>query len=496
MPYPHILHHGAVNGVTDSCHQLQMDALSSLLIDCGLFQGNERTASGVIGALHPHINFALAGIKALEVTHVHADHVRRIPYLLAAGFRGPIVCSEPSAKLLPLVLEDAFRLELSREPAHIDRYMRRLKQQIIAVPFNQWGSIVKTDTLQALIRLQRAGHILGSAYVECDLDYPQSGLNRRVVFSGDLGAPHTPLLPAQVSPERADVLILESTYGDRVHEDRATRQSRLERAIDKALADQGTLLIPAFAIGRTQELLYDIEDILYRKTLLDPSLPVNWPQLPIILDSRLASRLPRVYRDLSDYWDEEAQARLKSGRRLLHFKQMVTVDGHARYLQAVNYLASTGRPAIVIAAGGMCSSGRIVNHLKAMLEDQRHNVLFIGYQAQGAPGAAIQKYGQPSGYVELEGKRCIIRAGFSTLGGYSAHADQHDLLAFVSGKKHWPEQINLVHGEIMAKQVFAKNFSNLYHTQNRFVEVRHPGELRGTLLLAHALYDGKTRKNL
>lgn len=482
MLYPYITHHGAVTGVTGSCHQLHMDEQSSLLIDCGLFQGREESAGGD-GAEHPEINFSLDGIKALLVTHVHADHVGRIPYLLAAGFKGPILCSVPSAKLLPLVLEDAFKLVFSRAPKQIERYLRRLQQQIIALPYDHWFSIEQTDTLCARIRLQRAGHILGSVYGECDLSYPSTGLSRRIVFSGDLGASHTPLLPAPLSPKRADVLILESTYGDRVHEERSTRQARLESAIDKALVDHGTLLIPAFSIGRTQELLYEIEDILYRKALRgapldmsphDRSLPVNWPQLPIILDSPLASRLTRVYRELDDYWDSEARQRLQAGRKPLDFKQMITVDSHAQHMQTVNYLARTGRPAIVIAASGMCASGRIVNYLKAMLADRRHNVLFTGYQAQGTSGAAIQKYGPRGGFVELEGERCMIRAGVTSLGGYSAHADQQNLLNFVSGMVQWPKQIRLVHGDAQAKLALAKELLGLYRDQNKLVDVIIP----------------------
>ena len=483
MPYPHIIHHGAVNGVTGSCHQLQMDAQSSLLIDCGLFQGNEQNSKGSADERHPEISFSLEGIKALIVTHVHADHIGRIPYLLAAGFNGPILCSEPSAKLLPLVLEDAFKLEFSRDTRTVERYLQRVQQHVIAVPFGQWFSVQQTDALHLRIRLQRAGHILGSAYVECDVTYPQTGLNTRIVFSGDLGAPHTPLLPAPQSPERADTLILESTYGDRVHEDRTTRQARLEAAIDKALADHGTLLIPAFSIGRTQELLYEIEDILHRKSLLTPAkagapndqtLPINWPQLPIIIDSPLASRLTAVYRELESYWDEGAQQRLNAGRKPLHFQQLITLDSHAKHMQTVNYLSSTGRPAIVIAANGMCSNGRIVNYLKAMLDNPRHNVLFIGHQAQGTPGAAIQKYGPRGGYVELDGKHCSIRAGIINLGGYSAHADQQDLLNFVSGIPQWPAHIRLVHGEQTAKQVLANELKTLYTSRNQPVELLIP----------------------
>lgn len=487
MGYPIVLHHGAVNGVTGSCHQLQMTDHCSVLIDCGLFQGGDERVALERYTDYPQIDFSLEGVKALIITHVHADHVGRLPYLLAAGFRGPILCSEPTAKLLPLILEDAFKLEVSRDHKIVERYLQRVQQQIIALPFDHWFSIEQTDVLTAQIRLQRAGHILGSVYVECDLDYPQATLKRRIVFSGDLGAPHSPFLSAPVSPERADILILESTYGDRLHESRMSRQERLESAIDKALADHGTLLIPAFSMGRTQELLYEIEDILHRKALLGPAqpvcdddqfLPITWPQVPVILDSPLASRLTKVYRELQNYWNEEAQVRLADGRKPLQFEQLITVDSHARHMQTVNYLASTGRPAIVIAGGGMCSSGRIVNYLKAMLADQRHNVLFTGFQAKGTPGAAIQKYGPSGGFVELEGERCMIHAGVSTLGGYSAHADQKDLLQFVSGMSQWPAQIRLVHGEEPARKALAKELLGLYRAQNKVVDVLIPTDVK------------------
>lgn len=495
MLYPEIIHHGATAGVTGSCHQLQMDAVTSLLIDCGLFQGEENK-DGKVNASSMAVDFSVETIKALIITHVHADHVGRIPNLLAAGFKGPILCSEPSAKLLPIVLEDAFKLEHGRDEKQVERYLKLIEQRTIALPFDTWFNLAQTPALTCRIRLQRAGHILGSAYVECDIEYPAENRNKRVVFSGDLGASHTPLLPSPKSPERADVLVLESTYGDRLHEERSTRQARLEDVIDKALADHGTVLIPAFSIGRTQELLYEIEDILHRKSLLgkdpggegraatspasehDPeslTLPINWPQLPIILDSPLASRFTKVYQELDEFWDTEATARLDSGRRPLRFDQLITIDSHAKHLQTVNYLASTGRPAIVIAGSGMCSGGRIVNYLKAMLGDSRHNVLFVGYQAKGTPGAAIQAHGPKAGYVELDRERFAIRAGVTTIGGYSAHADQQGLVDFVTSMSEWPAEVRLVHGEAQAKKALSNVLQRKYLLAKRNLEVVIPG---------------------
>jgi metallo-beta-lactamase family protein len=479
MIYPEIRHHGATEGVTGSCHQLCISPDHSFLIDCGLFQGDE---AGSEDTDRSSIKFSLDTIKALIVTHVHADHVGRIPQLLTAGYTGPILCSEPSAHLLPLVLEDAFKLEIGGSQEQVDGYLKLVAQKTIALPFDTWFDLVQSAELTCRIRLQRAGHILGSAYIEFDLAYPLEGRTQRIVFSGDLGSSHTPILPSPKSPERADILVLESTYGDRLHEDRSTRQARLEQAIDKALADNGTILIPAFSLGRTQELLYEIEDILHRKALLEnpvtsespesTALTIDWPQLPIILDSPLASRITQVYRAFNDLWDTEATQRIDDGRRPLQFEQLIKIDSHAQHLQVVNYLASTGRPAIVIAGHGMCAGGRIVNYLKAMLGDSRHNVLFVGFQAKGTPGAALQAHGPKGGYVELDRERYVVRADITTIGGYSAHADQQGLVEFVTSMDDWPSELRLVHGEAKAKKVLAEVLRRKYALAKRKVEVK------------------------
>jgi metallo-beta-lactamase family protein len=467
--YPSIVHHGAVTGVTGSCHQLQMDDEHALLIDCGLFQGAEISPEGRAGADKLAIDFPLDGIKALVATHVHIDHVGRIPYLLAAGFKGQILCSEPSAKLLPIVLEDAFKLGFSRDQKQVERYLKLIEQRIVALPYKQWFTLIDTKQLNARIRLQRAGHILGSAYVEVDLHYPETGEKKRIVFSGDLGAPHAPILPAPKAPYKADILVIESTYGDRLHEDRRSRRARLEKVLEHALSNQGTVMIPAFSIGRTQELLYELEDIIHRRALKEAgkvqpgaaktrsskATALDWTNLPIILDSPLASRFTTVYRELDHFWDAEARARLAKGRNPLAFRNLLTVDSHQAHLAMVNRLVQTAQPAIVIAGNGMCSSGRIVNYLKAMLGDARHDVLFVGYQAQGTPGNHIQRFGPRSGYVEFDGQRYDIRAQVHTIGGYSAHADQAGLMRFITGMRKWPNEIRIVHGDDQAKSRLA-----------------------------------------
>ncbi|WP_322981965.1 MBL fold metallo-hydrolase [Pseudomonas sp. C11] len=482
MSYPDILHHGAISGVTGSCHQLLVAPELSFLIDCGLFQGGETSAEGRVGAGRLAIDFPLAGIKALIATHVHIDHVGRIPYLLAAGFQGPILCSEPSAKLLPIVLEDAFKLGVSRDQKQVERYLKLVEQRIVALPYKTWFTLVEAPHVQVRVRLQRAGHILGSAYVEFDVKYP-AGENKRIVFSGDLGAPHAPILPAPRSPYKADVLVIESTYGDRLHEDRHTRRQRLEQVLQHALSNQGTVLIPAFSIGRTQELLYELEDIIHRRVAaaLKPTragkvknAALDWSNLPIILDSPLASRFTLVYRELDRFWDAEAQSRLKKGRNPLSFRNLLTVDSHKAHLAIVNRLAQTAQPAIVIAGNGMCSSGRIVNYLKAMLADPRHDILFVGYQAEGTPGRQIQRFGPCGGYVELDGQRYDIRAQVHSMSGYSAHADQAGLIRFITRMRHWPSEVRVVHGDGQAKQTLAQSLNALRNKEGHALKVNIP----------------------
>lgn len=446
--YPRIIHHGAVNGVTGSCHELRYAATSSVLVDCGLFQGAETSGSGA-GTASLDIDFCLDHVTALVVTHVHIDHVGRIPYLLAAGFNGPIYCSEPSAMLLPLVLEDALKVGVTRDRELIARYLRQITDLIVPVPYGLWTEVAAAGEGGLAIRLQRAGHILGSAYIECRVTAPRG--DHIVVFSGDLGAPHAPLLAPPASPPAADTLVMESTYGDRHHENRKQRVSRLQAIVERSLADRGAVLIPAFSIGRTQELLYELEDIIYRNRDQLTAKGLPWKELEIVVDSPLASRFTRVYRKLKRYWDEEARERLGDRRHPLSFEQLRTVDSHSDHLAIVNYIKRRDYPCIVLAASGMCAGGRIVNYLKALIEQTATDIVFVGYQARGSTGRDIQQFGPGGGYVELDGRRYWIKAGVHTLSGYSAHADLADLLRFACEIPRPPGEIRLIHGDEAAK---------------------------------------------
>lgn len=467
--YPSFEHHGAITGVTGSCHRYLAAPDLHVLVDCGLFQG--RDAQGNTLDIH-RIDFDISAVRALLVTHVHIDHIGRLPYLLAAGFTGPIYCSEPSARLLPLVIEDALKVGFTRDAALIQRFLETVGQQLVPLPYQQWHNIAQTDSVNLRIRLQRAGHILGSAYVEIDAAYT-NGRSHRTVFSGDLGAPHAPLLPAPESPECADTLIIESTYGDRLHENRQTRRQRLHDVLSRALENGGTVMIPAFSIGRTQELLYELESLI--QTGKDTGEGA-WADLQVIVDSPLAAKFTRVYRELKPFWDAEAQQRVLAGRHPLDFDSLYTVDSHEEHLQTVAYLAKTRQPAVVIAASGMAAGGRIVNYLKAMLPDPVHDVLFVGYQARGTLGHQLQQLSAGAdASVEINGEQVKVACPITSIGGYSAHADQRDLLDFIYHMPVWPAQIRIVHGERGAKEALQQAILTMAAEAGRGVEVVVPG---------------------
>lgn len=261
-----------------------------------------------------------------------------------------------------------------------------------------------------------------------------------VVFSGDLGPPDTPLLPDPDVPDSCDLLVMESTYGDRVHEDRKERIMRLGEVLTRALEDRGKVYIPAFSLGRTQELLYEMDRLF--------SEP-GWTggRIPVFLDSPLGLEITRVYSSLSEYWDREARGLLANGDHPLKFDHLYAVRSYRDHQRVLGVEG----PVIVVAGSGMCTGGRIVNHLKHGLGDERNDILFVGYQAQGTPGRDIQRYSRrPDGYVVLDGERFPIRARVSTLGGYSAHADREDLIRWA--RAVGPKQIKLVHGEAEARQ--------------------------------------------
>lgn len=439
-----VIHHGAREGVTGSCHQLFWDKNKSLLVDCGTFQGDDAKRHP-----NPEIEFSLRGIECLLLTHVHIDHAGRLPYLLAAGFEQPIFCSPPTAELLPLVMQDALKIGFTRSRRLIERFGKLIGRMLRPLAYHQWHDLPGGTK----VRLLPAGHVLGSTVFEVEI--PDG---RRVVFSGDIGAGTNPLLNPPVSPERADLLILESTYGDRLHPGVEDRQAELERVIRHTLEDFGVTIIPAFSLGRTQSLLYELNGIFERVQATERRTLMK--RIDVIVDSPLASRFTDLYETLREYWGEEARAILRTDDQPLVFDNLVTVGDHSEHRDTLEYVSEKKLPAIVIAGSGMCTGGRVVNYLKRFVGEASTDLVFAGYQAAGTPGHFLVR---GSEWVRFDGRRYEVAAGIHQLSGYSAHADQSDLIAFVQGMQEIPGEIRLVHGEYRPRQVLAEKLTSLGH---------------------------------
>jgi len=433
-----ILHHGAVDGVTGSCHQIIFADKQSLLIDCGMFQGRDVSPYGA-DADDLFIDFDLSGVAGMVCTHVHNDHVARIPYLIAAGFDQPIYCSFPSAILLPEVLRESIKMSGVRDKRKVEALVDRIETLIKPLSYGTWMPVL-TDVS---IRLQPTGHILGASYVECRV-LGEGGY----VFSGDLGSADNKILQPPISPLSAHTVVLEATYGDRLHTDRATRGIKLQQCVERAVADLGAVLIPAFSLGRTQELLFELEQIIAQQ-LSSGRENSPWSDIAVIVDSPLAAKFNAIYKRLRPYWHGEARERFRSGARPFSFKHLITVDDHDTHLKVVRHLKETARPAIIISASGMLSGGRIMNYLKALLPDKRTDLLFVGYQAAGTLGRQLYEGAKQ---VSIDGETIKVNAQMHVLNGFSAHADQSDLVGFIEGMSDKPKEVRIVHGDDAAKR--------------------------------------------
>lgn len=440
-----VTHHGGHLGVTGSCHQVHLNANRSILVDCGSFQGRDAKKRRE----SPEIDFPLDGIDALLLTHVHIDHVGRIPYLLEAGFHKPIYCTPPTAQFLPIMLEDAIRLGITRNKKIVANVLKSVRELIQPIPYGKWHGLGS----QTEFRFSPAGHILGSAGIEI------RNKDQWIALSGDIGSRCTPILNPPVPPERADLLILESTYGDRFHEGRETRVERLEAILLDTLENRGVTLIPAFSLGRTQELLFELNQVIEGIGKKHGHSALG--AYDIIVDSPMAIKLTDIYEQMQPYWSEEAREILSVDKQPFVFSNLIEIDHAGESRGNIEYLKRSGRPAIIIAGSGMCSGGRIMDYLKAFLHQPNTDILFVGYQAVGTTGRAIQECNQGKCSVRIDQREYPVRAKTHTLSGYSAHADQSDLLAYVQAIPNKPKEIRLVHGEESAKQTLKQKLQSL-----------------------------------
>ncbi|HEX5161180.1 MAG TPA: MBL fold metallo-hydrolase [Steroidobacteraceae bacterium] len=462
---------GAAGEVTGSCHILRAGG-RQLLLDCGMIQG---------GADAPARNrrafpFDASDIDAVVLSHAHIDHCGRLPLLVKRGYRGPIHTNRACADLLPILLRDSSHL-LMREAERANRDLRRgeepaqplfeledveaVLRQVAVMAYDQPREVLPGIT----VRVREAGHILGSSSVE--LSVAEGGQKRKLVFSGDLGQYDAPILQDPHRFESADLVLMESTYGDRLHRGREDTARELGEILAQAARDGGNVIVPAFAIGRSQELLY-----LLAKNYAEWHVS-RWK---IFLDSPMAIAASRVYWNHPERFDQES-ARLRAGFGGMPPLPNLVLSETPDDSRAINEIRSG---AIVIAGSGMANGGRVLHHLRHNLPRPECHVLIVGFQAPGTLGRQLVDRRTE---VRIHGHDVPVAAQVHTVGGLSAHADQAQLLRWYGSFRQRPP-VYLVHGEVESAQALAAKLREL----GAQATVTRPGltiDLAGVKPLAH-----------
>lgn len=426
--------YGGAQEVTGANYLLENESAgksTKILIDCGMFQGLKEKEDKNSDSFQ----YDTKEIEALIVTHAHIDHIGRIPILIKSGFKGKIFSTPATRELAKLMLEDALAV-LMHESAY-GGTKPPYEEKDISDAMNLWQGIDYYDKLPIggfEIILKDAGHILGSSIVEIYMD------GKKIVFSGDLGNSPAPLLRKTDIVDGADFLIIESTYGDREHEERSDRKLKLERAIEDTMSNNGVLLIPSFSLEKTQELLFEINELVEHKRI---------PRVPIFLDSPLAIKATAIYRNYKQYYNKEAEYIINSGDDIFKFPGLKFTES-VEESKGINKIPA---PKIIIAGSGMSNGGRIIHHEKIHLSDKRNAILIAGYQAVNSLGRRLQD-GAKS--INILGEEIQINAKIISLSGYSAHADINGLMAFVEKNSETLKQVFVVQGEPKASLSFVQ----------------------------------------
>lgn len=431
---------GAARVVTGSCFLLTTEK-SKVLIDCGLFQGSESLEK----LNYEEFQFNPAEIDFLVLSHAHIDHSGRIPKLVKEGFEGQIICTKATSDLCEIMLLDSGHIQESDakwenkkrsragkplvEPLYTAKDASASLRYFKPILYDQ--KIDLNDEMS--IRFKDAGHILGSSIVE--LWIKDKGKTVKIVFSGDLGLPNKPILRDPEYIEEADYLIIESTYGNREHINVENRVEKLTEIIDSTVLKGGTVVIPSFAVGRTQELIYELNKYYEYNKNIDAFM-----RIPIYIDSPMAVSATKIFQENSDCFDSEAKKLILGGDNPFEFQNLYYIRSQEESMRLNSYEF----PKVIISASGMCNAGRIRHHLKYNLWKKNNSIVFVGYQAEGTLGRMLMD-GIKS--VKLLGDKIAVEAEIHSIEGFSGHADQKGLINWIKGFKKLPKNIFIVHGE-------------------------------------------------
>ena len=461
---------GAARQVTGSQYYLEADG-ARLLIDCGMYQ--ERAHQARNWEKSP---LRLRDIDALLLTHAHVDHCGLAPKLVQEGFRGPIIATSASADLIELVLRDAAEIQAEDaafkekrhrkegrksknpiKPLYTIKDVERTLPMLQAVAYNQPVKI--NDRVQAVFH--DAGHILGSAMIE--LRVTDHGEPRNIIFTGDLGQFGKPIVRNPAVFTEADYIVMESTYGDRVHEKHDSVESQLEKVINDTVAGGGKVIIPIFAIERAQELIYYLNELLYSQHIA---------KLPVFLDSPMAADVTEVFQNHRECFDANTEEMVAAGETPLKFPSLHVVRG-IEESKAINDLKG---PAIIMATSGMCTAGRIKHHLAQHIGDPACTILFVGYQSEGTLGRQILDGNRE---VRIHGISRLVRARVAQIQGISGHADRTGLLQWLAHFEIPPRRLFVTHGEAQASLALAEHIRSLLNWNVTVPQYRETVMLNG-----------------
>lgn len=424
--------HGACREVTGSCILIESEGVK-FLVDCGMFQGEESEKNQKDFSFNPKdIDFVL-------LTHAHLDHCGRLPKLFMGGFRGRIYSTAPTRDLAEIILLDA--LKVSRDegkvfvaPLCTEGDILELMEFFTCLAYEKENKI--NDSVK--IRLRDAGHILGSTSFEVLLK--ENEKEKKLVFSGDLGNSPAPIVRDPELISGADIVFVESTYGNRIHESKEKGKEILKKKIEEVIEKQGILMIPVFAMERTQELLYELNNWVENQEI---------PYIPVFLDSPLAIKATGIYRNYVDFYDEEARSLIGKGDDLFDFKGLFMINNVSQAGVAEKAIP----PKIILAGSGMFQGGKIKSYLKRYLGDSANTLLIISYQSEGSLGRRLINKEKS---VEIDGKIIHVKADVLAIFSFSSHADQLALLNWVDAIKNpKPKKVFIVHGEESAGQSLA-----------------------------------------